>query len=410
MNVIEKVTGYEILNSRGKPTVEVEIVTTSGIAGVASVPSGTSKGKYEAHELYDGDKRYRGYGVRKAVANVNTEIREALLGMEITDQRAIDRVMLSLDGTKNKDRLGANAILAVSVAAAKAGSQAVRLPLYRYLGGLQAITLPGIVSTVISGGEFSPSGLEFEDYLLILDGFDSFADSLEALVEMRLLLEKKLRQVYGSFPEDGGALAPPLQSTEAAFEYMLGVAKEVGCERNISLGLDVAANELYDKQNGLYNMEKGTMTAGQLTDYYQKLCADYPLTFIEDPFEQDQLDSFATLTKLLPGIQIVGDDLFVTNVERLQKGIEKGCANTLLLKINQIGTVSEAIDAAVFAHKHHFGITASLRSGETTDDFLADMAVGIGAKQIKLGSPVRGERNTKYNRLLKIESELTSIL
>ncbi|HHV64986.1 MAG TPA: phosphopyruvate hydratase [Peptococcaceae bacterium] len=406
MDKIEKITGREILNARGKPTVEVEVITSSGIITTASVPSGTSKGKYEAHELYDGEKRYHGYGVKKAVNNVNTVIREAILGWDVIDQRGIDRTMIALDGTKNKSRLGGNAILATSVAVAKAGAQSVGLPLYRYLGGIKAKKLPNIVATVISGGEFSPSGLEFEDYLLILEGFNSFADSLEALVEMRSLLQKKLIAKYGYFPEDGGALAPPLSSTEEAFEYMLGVAREVGCEKNVSLGLDVAANELYDPESGCYNLSKGRMSPSELISYYKKLCTDYPLTFIEDPFEQDQLASFAELKKELPEIQIVGDDLFVTNVERIKLGIENDCANTLLFKINQIGTISEAIDAAILAQNNNLIITASLRSGETTDDFIADMAVGIGAKQIKLGSPVRGERNTKYNRLLKIESEL----
>ncbi len=408
MDSIEKITGREILNAKGKPTVEVEIVTGSGRVGIASVPSGASKGIYEAHELYDNDSRYRGYGVKKAVENVNTEIRTALRGFDVTKQREIDLAMVALDGTKNKGRLGANAILATSIAAAKAGALAAGLPLYRYLGGLRAIKLPCIVSTVISGGRFSPSNLEFEDYLLILEGFSSFSDSLEALVSMRYLLEKKLSDKYGSFPEDGGALAPPLTRTEEAFEYMLLAAREAGCEKHVTLGLDVAANELFDREHGLYTMTTGSMTTDELIDYYKRLCADYPLTFIEDPFEQDQFDDFAKLKKHLPGIQIVGDDLFVTNVERLRIGIQKDSANTLLLKVNQVGTVSEAIDAAICAQLNNYYITASLRSGETTDDFVADIAVGLGARQIKLGSPVRGERNAKYNRLLKIESELNS--
>lgn len=397
------------MNAKGKPTVEVEVVTSSGKAGIASVPSGTSKGRYEAHELYDNETRYSGYGVRKAVENVNTVIRNAIQDMDILNQRKIDRLMIDLDGTKNKGRLGGNAILATSVAVAKAGAASAGVPAYRYLGGLKAVAVPNIAATVISGGLFSPSNLEFEDYLLMLEGFPCFADSVEALVSMRLLLAKKMIEKYGDFPEDGGALAPPLGSTEEAFEAMLIVAREVGCEKFVSLGLDVAANELFDPQSGLYNMTNKKMDADELIDYYQKLCADYPLTFIEDPFEQDQWDDFSKLKKRLPGVQIVGDDLFVTNVERLRMGIEKDCANTLLLKINQVGTVSEAIDAALLAQKNNYYITASLRSGETTDDFVADMAVGMGARQIKLGSPVRGERNTKYNRLLKIECELLNL-
>ncbi len=323
MDRIEKVIGREILNAKGKPTVEVEVVTSSGKTGVASAPSGTSKGRYEAHELYDNETRYSGYGVRKAVGNVNTEIRNAIQGMDIINHRNIDGVMIALDGTKNKGRLGANAILATSVAVAKAGAASTGLPTYRYLGGLKAVTLPNIAATVISGGLFSPSQLEFEDYMLMLEGFPCFADSVEALVSMRLLLAKKLIEKFGDFPEDGGALAPPLGSTEEAFETMLMAAREVGCERYVSLGLDVAANELFDKQSGLYNMTGKRMDADELIGYYKKLCTDYPLTFIEDPFEQDQWDDFAKLKQQLPGIQIVGDDLFVTNMDRLRIGSKR---------------------------------------------------------------------------------------
>ena len=406
---IVKVVGREILNAQGYPTVEAEVITTSGIRAIASVPSGTSKGKYEAYELYDNEKRYSGFGVKKAANNVTTIINDALCGMDVIDQLKIDNVMQELDGTINKEHLGVNAIMAVSVAIARAGALVSGMPLYRYLAeGKEGGELPNIVATVIAGGAYSTSGLEFEDYMYILDGFDDFADSLEALSDMRRLLEKNLRKKYGDFLEDGGALAAPLSSTIEAFEEMLQSAKEVGCEKLITLGLDVAGNELFDVKTRKYKIRNCIMEKESLIKYYVELCKYYPLTFIEDGFEQDDFDGFAMLKRKLPNIQIVGDDLFVTNVERLKVGIQKNCANTLLLKINQIGTVSEAIAANNLARENHYDVAVSLRSGETTDDFIADLSVALRARQIKLGSPVRAERNAKYNRLLKIEQELNS--
>ena len=406
--VIQQIVGREILNSRGKPTIEVELVCSNGMKAVASVPSGASTGKYEALEIYDGGQRYRGFGTRTAARNVNERIASHLIGMDVTDQRLIDRTMIELDGTRQKSNLGGNAILGVSLAAARAGAMATGLPLYRYLGGMGATRLPNIASTVISGGAFSPSGLEFEDYLMVLEGFTTFADSVEALCAMRYLLEKKCRAKYGAVAEDGGALAPPMANTQEAFETMLAVAKEVGCEKQLFLGLDVAANELLDEASGCYNMTSGKMEPEALHEYYVKLAHDYPLIYIEDPFAEDDWTHFAGLTSALSDIQIVGDDLFATNVERLQKGIECGAANTLLLKVNQIGTVTEALKTASMARLNGYEITASLRSGETNDDFQADLAVAASARQMKLGSPVRGERNAKYNRLMHIEADLLS--
>ena len=403
---ITSIRGREILNSRGKPTVEVELALAGGITVCASVPSGASTGKYEALEIYDGGERYRGFGTRKAAQNVTEIIAPHLLGMDVTDQRLIDRTLIDLDGTRQKSRLGGNAILGVSLAAARAGAMASGMPLYRYLGGLGATRLPNVLSTVISGGAFSPSGLEFEDYLLVLDGFPSFADQVEAISAMRRLLEKRCREKYGAVAEDGGALAPPMSSTQEAFETMLSVAREAGCEKHVFLGLDVAANELYDAKTGLYNMKSGPMDAAALHDYYCALSRDYPLIYIEDPFQEDDWAGFAKLTASLSHLQIVGDDLFATNDERLRTGIERGAANTLLLKVNQIGTVSEALKTAAAARQNRYEITASLRSGETNDAFQADLAVAVGARQMKLGSPVRGERNAKYNRLMRIEEDL----
>lgn len=404
--IIREVSALEIINSKRKPTVEVRLTTDDGFTVRGSAPSGTSRGKHEAFELYDGGIRYGGFGVREAVRLVNTEIRDALVGLDVTNQRLIDKTLTRLDGTPNKSRLGGNSILAASIAAAKAGALTVRQSPYRYLGGLGARRLPDIACTVISGGRFSPSGLEFEDYLMILHGLPSFSDSLEALCDIRGRLEKKLNQRFGGVLEDGGALAPPLSSTQEVFELILDTAREAGYESHAELGLDVAANELYCPQRNTYRMMKQELEPEALIDYYEKLSRDYPLRYIEDGFEQDDFVDFHRLKMRLPHIQIVGDDLFATNTERIRMGIEQDSANGLLFKINQIGTVSEAMDAAVYAKEHQYEITASLRSGDTNDEFQADMAVAVGAVRMKLGTPGRGERNAKYNRLLAIEEEL----
>ena len=410
MDRISKVTGREILNARGRPTVEAEVVTERGFRGIASVPTGTSKGKWEAWELYDGGERYGGKGVRAAARNVSTCISDALRGADVTDQKAIDRTLIALDGTDNKSRLGANAVLAASVAAAKAGAQSAGLEPFRYLCPERKVfRIPDIVATVIAGGVFSTSGLEFEDYMLILRGFGAYPDALDALWAMRHRLEERLRARYGAFPEDGGALAPPCRSTAEGFEWMLSTAEELGLKDHVTLGLDVAASELFDPDTGMYRLADGSLYGPEaLSEYYRELCGRYPLTFIEDGFEQDRFEDFARLRAALPGVQIVGDDLFVTNPARLRRGIEAGAANGLLLKINQIGTVTEAISAAETARDSGIDVIVSLRSGETTDDFIADLTVAVGARQIKLGSPVRAERNAKYNRLLKIWDLLTA--
>lgn len=407
-SVIEMIRAREILSGPGRPTVEVELTTNDGIRVEASVPSGTSKGKYEAWEVYDGGERFRGLGVKKAAENVNREIAPKLIGENVFAQRRIDNLMIELDGTKNKQRLGGNAILAVSLAVAKAGAAAAGLPLYRYLGGLGSVRLPVPLATVISGGKHSPSSLDFEDYLLIFDGFTSFADALEALVEIRYILGKNLQKKFGLVADDGGALAPPLSDTPQAFDLMLEAVEQAGYGGKVALGLDAAASDLYLEDRGLYNVGGREMEPAELIDYYISLAKQYPLVFIEDPFDQDDFVSFAKLTAALPDRKIVGDDLFVTNPERIKMGIEQKAGNTLLLKVNQIGTVSEAYDAGILALQNGLAVTVSLRSSDTNDSFIADLAVALGAEQIKLGSPVRGERNAKYNRLLKIEAELGS--
>jgi enolase len=405
-DTIQHICAREILNARGMPTVEAEVTTKQGHCGVASVPSGTSKGRHEAHELYDGGSRYRGFGVRRAVDNVNRVLGPALVGYDVTCQAAIDHAMITLDGTPNKSNLGANAILPVSVAVAKACAASRRQPLFQSIATAPHPRLPHIVATVIAGGVYSGSGLEFEDYLYVLDGFDDFETALEALCEMRWRLEQNLRALYGDFAEDGGALSPPLATTEAAFDCMLQAAHESGCDKQVSLGLDVAAAELFDPADGRYRMAGQRLSAPQLMQRYTALCRAYPLNFLEDAFDQDAFDAFAQLKAELPDVMIVGDDLFATNPARLRQGIQANSANAVLLKINQIGTLTEALAVEALARQNGYDTVVSLRSGETTDDFIADLAVGIAAKQIKLGSPVRAERNAKYNRLLRIAREL----
>ncbi|MCD7908239.1 MAG: phosphopyruvate hydratase [Clostridium sp.] len=408
MDRITDIKGREILNAKGKPTVEAELTTERGIRVTASVPSGTSRGKYEAFELYDKEARHNGYGTRKAAGNISGEIREILVGMDATDQEAIDTALCRLDGTPDKRRLGGNALLAASVAAAKAGAAALNLPVYRYLKqGNIPCAVPDILATVIAGGAFSTSGLEFEDYMAVLHGFEAYPDALDALCALRTALERNLRVRYGDFPEDGGALAAPLSSSRKAFQWILDTAEELGYSGHINLGLDVAASELWDPDTGCYRLNGGrTMSPVDLAEYYAKLCKEFPLTLIEDGLEQDDFPGFAGLTRDLPRVQIIGDDLFATNISRLQTGIKHRCANGILLKINQIGTVTEAIGASRLAKANGMDVIVSLRSGETADDFIADLAVAVGARQIKLGSPVRMERNTKYNRLMKIWQEL----
>ena len=407
MDKIVKVTGREILNAKGKPTVEAKVYTESGIVTSASTPSGTSKGKYEAHELYDGGTRYDGYGTKTACKLINTEINDALFGVDVTDQKKIDEIMIRLDGTKNKERLGGNAIIAVSMAAAKAGAKSQGVPLYRTLKPGSALKLPDIIATVISGGEYSPSGLEFEDYLYIFHGYESFSKMLEDLTAARKRLEKILKAEFGDFPEDGGALAPPVKTSDEAFDYMLRAAREIGCAEHVSLGLDVAAGELYDEATGKYKAMGSLVSKDELMEHYLELCSKYPLTYIEDPFDQDDFAAHAELKKKAPaGTQIIGDDLFVTNTERLKTGIENNSATTLLLKVNQIGTVTEAIAANDMALSAGMDVTVSMRSGDTPEDFISDLAVAVNARQIKLGSPVRAERTSKFNRLLEIEEEL----
>jgi len=404
-DTIERVHAREILSAVGRPTVEATVQTKLGFIGTASVPSGTSKGKYEAFELHDGGRRYRGRGVRKAVENVKEIIAPVITGKDISRQYDIDQALIELDGTENKNRLGGNAILPVSVACAKAGALSRGQPCFRYLGSGKAPRLPVPIATVIAGGRHSPSRLDFEDYLYILNGFDTFSEALEALVETRMTLQELLEKKYGAIPDVGGALAPPIADTRRAFDYMLQAVDQAGFNNRIFLGLDVAANEFHLDHQNAYRVAGDMLSPEELTEQYVRLAAEFPLVFIEDPFQEDDFKSFAALTTLLSGKMIVGDDLYASNPARLSRGIESLSSNAILLKINQIGTVTEASQVARMAKENRMSVTVSLRSNETDDNFIADFAVAVDADQIKLGSPVRGERNVKYNRLLAIEEE-----
>lgn len=403
---IDHIQAREILTGTGRPTVEVQLTTTGGIRVAASVPSGTSKGRYEAFELYDGGTRFRGRGVRKAIENIHRHIAPALKNKPVTHQSEIDSILIELDGTPGKSRFGGNALLPVSVACAKAGALACGSPCFQYLGGISAKHLPIPVATVLAGGEHAPSPLPFEDYLLIPHGFDSFGDSLEALVECRLVLGEKLSEKFGLVPEVGGALSPPIPRTEQAFGLLLNEVESLGFGGKISLGLDAAANELYLPDREAYRIGDEFLTADQLFDYYASLVKNFPFHYLEDPFHQDDFSGFASLTSKLEGIWVVGDDLFASHPARITEGIRRRAGNALLLKINQIGTVTESLLAAHLASTNRMKVAVSVRSNETNDDFIAHFAVGIGAHLIKLGSPVRGERNAKYNCLWGIEKEL----
>lgn len=407
---ITSLTAREVLGGSGRPTVEVSMTLDNGVSTTASVPSGTSRGSHEAFELFDRETRHKGYGVRTAAANVRDCIAPALIGASVMDQGAFDARLLELDGTEDKSNLGANAILPVSVAAAKAAAATAGLPVYRYLGGQIANRLPMPIATVIAGGEYSPSALPFEDFLYIVKDFPTFAEALDALAETRRELETILTRRYGTISDVGGALAPPLASVEEAFDVMLEACRAAGYEGRMDLALDVAANEIYDAETQRYTLGDRKVGAEELCGIYCTLAESYPLRFIEDGFHEEDFASHARLKAELEARRIpcsvVGDDLFVTNPKRLLHGIECRAASEMLFKINQIGTLTEAMLAAAIAHENGLAITLSLRSNDTSDPFVADMAVAIGAKRIKAGSPVRAERTAKYNRLLAIEDEL----
>jgi len=405
---IKAVNAREILDSRGNPTIEVEIVLEDKSIGRAAVPSGASTGAFEAAELRDGGSRYLGKGVTSAVKNVIEKITPVVLGMSATDQSAIDQKMISLDGTKNKSVLGANAILGVSLATARAASISANQSLFRYLGGSAAKTLPVPMMNILNGGAHADTNVDIQEFMIAPIGADSFKESLRWGAEIYHSLKSVLKKkgLATSIGDEGG-FAPNLESNRAALDLILvaieGAGFKVGSQ--IALAMDVAATEFFNE--GKYEFEGKSLTSDQMITYYSDLVSNYPLVSIEDPLDEDDWSGWAKLTtELGEKIQIVGDDLFVTNPERLAKGIESKTANALLVKVNQIGTLTETIDAVSMAHENNYKSMMSHRSGETEDTTIADLAVALNCGQIKTGAPARSERVAKYNQLLRIEEEL----
>jgi enolase len=411
MSAIANITGREILDSRGNPTVEVEMELESGVVGRAAVPSGASTGAHEAIERRDGDeKRYAGKGVLGAVAAVNGEIFDALSGMDAADQRRLDQTMIALDGTPNKSRLGANAILGVSLAAAKAGAAELDLPLYRYIGGLAARTLPVPQMNVINGGVHADNPIDIQEFLIMPVGASTFAEALRMGSEIFHVLKKQLADAgHNTNVGDEGGFAPQLESADAALAFLVRAIEGAGYRAgdDVVLALDVAATELY--RNGRYELpgEKKKFDSAGMIDYLQRLAGKYPIASIEDGMAEDDWEGWVELTKALgEKLQLVGDDVFVTNTARLARGIESHCANAILVKVNQIGTLSETLDTVAMAHRFDYRAVMSHRSGETEDATIADLAVATNCGQIKTGSLSRTDRMAKYNQLLRIEEEL----
>jgi enolase len=405
---IKAVNAREILDSRGNPTIEVEVVLEDKSIGRAAVPSGASTGAFEAAELRDGGSRYLGKGVTSAVKNVIEKITPVVIGMSATDQRTIDQKMISLDGTKNKSVLGANAILGVSLATARAASVSANQSLFRYLGGSKAKTLPVPMMNILNGGAHADTNVDIQEFMIAPIGADSFKESLRWGAEIYHSLKSVLKKkgLATSIGDEGG-FAPNLESNRAALDLILvaieGAGFKVGSQ--IALAMDVAATEFFNE--GKYEFEGKSLTSDQMITYYSDLVSNYPLVSIEDPLDEDDWSGWAKLTtELGEKIQIVGDDLFVTNPERLAKGIESKTANALLVKVNQIGTLTETIDAVSMAHENNYKSMMSHRSGETEDTTIADLAVALNCGQIKTGAPARSERVAKYNQLLRIEEEL----
>jgi len=407
-NIFE-INALEILDSRGNPTVEVEVLLEDGSVGRAGVPSGASTGAFEAVEKRDGDKgRYLGKGVQEAVDAVREIIEPEIVGYDADDQRAIDQTMIDLDGTPNKGKLGANAILGVSLAVAKAAAESAGLPLYRYLGGPNAHTLPVPMMNILNGGSHADSNVDIQEFMIAPIGAPTFKEALRWGSEVYHALKSVLKErSLATGLGDEGGFAPNLESNAAALDLIVEAIKKAGFKpgSDVALALDVASTEFFEK--GSYSFEGGKKSTEEMIEYYEKLVADYPLVSIEDPLSEDEWDDWKALTdRIGDKVQIVGDDLFVTNPERLAKGIDMGAANSLLVKVNQIGTLTETFDAVETAHRARYTSMTSHRSGETEDTTIADLAVATNSGQIKTGAPARGERVNKYNQLLRIEYDL----
>ena len=412
MTRITSVQGREILDSRGNPTVEVDVYLSSGVIGRAAVPSGASTGEHEAVELRDGDAaRYLGKGVQQAVENVNSVIAEELMGMDALDQRAIDRTMVDLDGTRNKSKLGANAILGVSLATAKAVAETLEIPLYRYIGGANAHTLPVPMMNIINGGSHADNNVDMQEFMVMPVGASSFREALRMGAEVFHHLKKVLKSKgLNTGVGDEGGFAPDLKSNVEAIEVILLAIKEAGYEagKDIWLALDAASSEFYKEGRYVLSAEaKPERNANGMVEFWGELCAKYPIISIEDGLDENDWDGWKKLTeKLGEKVQLVGDDLFVTNTEYLGRGIHEGVANSILVKVNQIGTLTETLEACQMAHRAKYTTVISHRSGETEDSTIADIAVALNAGQIKTGSASRSDRIAKYNQLLRIEEQL----
>ena len=414
------VKAREILDSRGNPTVEAEVICEAGIAGRASVPSGASTGKFEALELRDRDEkdRYDGKGVNKAVANVNVDIKDIVAGHSVTEQMHLDRMMIAYDGTENKSRLGANAMLSVSMASARAGAEMSGLPLFQYLGGTYAHILPVPMMNIINGGAHTTSALDFQEFMIMPVGACCFREALRMGTEVYHVLRKLLLDDgHVTAVGDEGGFAPNLKNAEEALDYLMRAVERAGYQpgEDVTFAMDAAASELYNDETGKYIFEgesrlKGSpvvRSADEMIAYYKKLTEKYPLRSIEDGLDEEDWEGWVHMTRELGNrVQLVGDDLLVTNSARLQRGIQMGAANAILIKVNQIGTVSEAMKAIETAKRAGYKVIVSHRSGETEDSFIADLAVGVNAGQIKTGAPCRSDRVVKYNQLLRIEDML----
>ena len=414
------VKAREILDSRGNPTVEAEVICEAGVEGRASVPSGASTGKFEAMEMRDQDEknRYEGKGVNKAVANVNVDIKDIVAGHSVTEQMHLDRMMIAYDGTENKSRLGANAMLSVSMASARAGAEASGLPLFQYLGGIYAHILPVPMMNIINGGAHTTSALDFQEFMIMPVGACCFREALRMGTEVYHVLRKLLLEDgHVTAVGDEGGFAPNLKNAEEALDYLVRAVEKAGYKpgEDVTFAMDAAASELYNDETGKYIFEgegrlKGSpvvRSADEMIAYYKKLTEKYPLRSIEDGLDEEDWEGWVHMTRELGNrVQLVGDDLFVTNSARLQRGIQMGAANAILIKVNQIGTVSEAMKAIETAKRAGYKVIVSHRSGETEDSFIADLAVGVNAGQIKTGAPCRSDRVVKYNQLLRIEDML----
>jgi enolase len=404
--IIKKVYGREIIDSRGNPTVEAEVYTEKSF-GRASVPSGASTGTHEAIELRDGNKRFKGKGVLNSCKNINEIIGPSIIGMDVRDQKEIDEIMIKIDGTDNKSKLGSNSILAVSLAIAKAAANTMELPLFMYLNKDSSI-LPVPLMNIINGGKHAGGKLAIQEFMIVPAKFNSFKEALRAGCEIYMELRNYLKNKYGVFAiniGDEGGFVPPISNTLEALEAIEYSIRELGYSNEVFLALDAAATNFYNGKE--YVIDGRNLSSEELLDYYLELISKYPIILIEDPFHEEDFYSFSEITKKSK-IEIVGDDIFVTNINRLKKGIENKAANSIIIKVNQIGTLTETINVVKFALENNYGIIVSHRSGETEDNYIADLAVAFGGGKIKTGAPARGERISKYNQLLRIEELLGS--